>query len=187
MNKFVIAGAAALALGIPAVAQMAPKGDRAERASQPVTRTDLEARIKDRFAKRDTNRDGVITREEVQEARAERRRDRQDRAFAMMDADKNGQISRAEFDSVRERRAEMRGKHDGEGKRHGWRHRRGGAMMGGMFARGDNDGRVTLDEVLSRSLARFDAADTDRNGTLTPEERRAAREKIRAEWRAKRG
>jgi hypothetical protein len=179
MNKLMIAGVAALALGIPAVAQMAPRGDRAERMAEPVTRAEVEARIKERFARNDRNRDGTITREEVQEARAERRRERQDRAFAMMDADGNGQISRGEFDTARERRAEMR---EGRGVRQGWRQRRGG-----MFARGNGDDRVTIDEVLGRALERFDRADANRDGTLTPEERRDARERRRAEWRDRRG
>jgi EF-hand domain pair/EF hand len=188
MNKLMIAGIAALTLGIPAVAQMAPRGDRAERMAQPVTRAELEARIKERFARNDRNRDGAITREEIRQVREERQDERQDRLFALMDADKNGQISRGEFDTARERRMEMRGKRGGEGKRHGWRqNRRGGGMMGGMFAGAPADGRITLDDVLSRSLERFDRADANRDGTLTPEERRAHREKMRAERRDRRG
>lgn len=182
MNKSLIIGGAIALLSVPAVAQMADRQKRAE----PVTRAQIEARIKERFAQADTNRDGSVTREEIAARRQAKRADRQGKAFARMDADGNGQISRAEFDSVRERRAEMRKERGG--KRMAMRHSRRMAMAGMGWGRADanEDGRISLNEALARPMERFDRADTNRDGTLTLEERRDAREKMREEWRERR-
>ena len=51
----------------------------------------------------------------------------------------------------------------------------------------NSDGKVTLDEAKAKALAHFDAMDANRDGTLTPEERRAGHKKMREEWKAKRG
>lgn len=182
MKRSLIIGGAIAALSIPAVAQMTDRQERAE----PMTRAQIEARIKQRFDRADTNRDGAVTRDEIAERREARREDRRDRAFARMDADGNGSISRAEFDDAGERRAERRAERGAKrmGKHHGRRH----AMAGMMWGRADanDDGRITLSEALARPLERFDRADSNRDGTLTLEERRDAREKMREQWRERR-
>ena len=189
-TRWIAAGlAAATALAVPALAQMdQPREGR--RMAAPMTRADVEARVKNRFAKMDLNRDGAVTKEEVAQMREQRREARRDRAFAMLDTDKNGSISREEF-------AERAAKRDGRGAmRHGMMKRRmmrgavmAHAMGGRMFVRADanNDGRVTLNEALTPAMAAFDRADANRDGTVTPEERREGRMKMREEWRAKRG
>lgn len=55
-----------------------------------------------------------------------------------------------------------------------------GGRDGMVMAEGDGKGIVIADAV-KRALERFDAADTNRDGKLTPEERKAQREA----WRAK--
>lgn len=49
------------------------------------------------------------------------------------------------------------------------------AMLDAMFQRmdTDGDGKAMAAEVAAAEMARFDAMDTDHDGTLTPDERRA--------------
>lgn len=104
-------------------------------------------------------------------------------AWSSADADGNGSLSRAEYDAMTEaRRVRMR-EHMQQAGDEGLRHR--GMRRGDHFARmdSDGDGRVTLAELSERALARFDRADADHDGTVTPEERRAARQAMRAERR----
>ena len=188
-SKWIVAGLAATALAVPALAQMdAPREGR--RMAEPMTRADVEAKVKTRFGKMDLNRDGVVTKEEIGQMREQRREARRDRAFAMLDADKNGSINRKEFEARAERREGVGGMRQGMMKKRMMRRAVMGQAMGGhMFARADanNDGRVTLNEAMTPAMAAFDRADANRDGTVTPEERRDARMKIREEWRAKRG
>ena len=173
----------------------------------------------ERFAAVDANKDGAVTEAEVK-AHAEARRaegekkmaEARTRMFESMDADKNGQISRTEWDSHHagmkmkwmehretaaaggNERREMRMKFkDGEGRKGHHMMHRGGMGWGGFGEKGfetadaNNDGRVTLAEAKAKAFARFDAADTNKDGTLSPDERRAAHEAKRAERRAERG
>jgi Ca2+-binding EF-hand superfamily protein len=167
----------AIAVSVPVLAQI-PEG---RKAPQPMTKAEVEARVKERFARMDTNRDGAVTREEIDAGRAARRAEMQDRRFGMMDANKDGSVSRGEFDAAASARSDRRAENGGKrGKRGG----RGGPEA--MLARADTnaDGRLTLAEMLSRPMARFETSDANRDGTLTPEERKAARDKMRAERRA---
>ena len=135
------------------------------------------------------------------------------RMFDKLDTDKNGQISKQEWeahhDGMRtkfEERRETAGA--GDGKQHREKHvmvMHGGhgdampmmKMMHRSFDRmgehwfkkhdTNSDGKVTLDEAKAKALAHFDAMDANRDGTLTPEERRAGHKKMREEWKAKRG
>lgn len=192
-RSILIVGGLAAILTVPALAQMA--GRDGARAGEPVTRAQIEARITERFAEADRDRDGSITREEIAERREARQDERRDRAFTMMDADENGTISRAEFDSVHERRAERRNERGSEmgergghrmGRHHGRRH---AGMAGHMWGRADanEDGRITLPEALAHPMERFDRVDANNDGMLTIEERRAAHEKMREMRRDRRG
>jgi hypothetical protein len=49
-----------------------------------------------------------------------------------------------------------------------------GDRLKAMFARFAVDGKVNVDAMVKMQLAAFDTADTDRNGVLTPAERKAA-------------
>lgn len=186
--KWIAAGLSLAAIAVPAVGQMdQPREGR--RMGQAMTRADVEDRVKTRFAKIDLNRDGAVTREEGETLREQRREGRRDRAFARLDADGSGAISRDEFEARIAKRegGEMR---QGMIKRRMMRRAMMAHLIGARnFARSDanNDGRVTLDEAMTTAVAAFDRADADRDGTVTFDERRAARMKMREEWRAKRG
>jgi Ca2+-binding EF-hand superfamily protein len=106
----------------------------------------------DKFAQVDANRDGAITRDEAAAA------PQLSGKFDEIDADRDGRVMPAELKAY--------------AKTH-----RGGAK--GAFSKmdGNGDGVVTRDEVAAnpRLSRRFDAADMDRDGRVTPEEAKAAR------------
>jgi Ca2+-binding EF-hand superfamily protein len=220
MKKIMFAGVALAALvSIPALAQPGPDGPA--RNAGPLTRASVQASVQARFAKVDANHDGFVTRAEADARMAQAREQRQDRMeqrrermterraqmraglFDRLDTDKNGAISRAEFEahaSARaERRAERRGPdgmRGGRGMRQArmMRHRGPGAMAGGrfggaMFERmdSDHDGRVSIAEASSRALEMFDRADSNRDGTVTMEERRASMQRFREDRRGRDG
>lgn len=167
-------------------------------AGKPVTRAEVQAKVKAHFDKMDANKDGVVTSAEFEAARTQMREEwkakaaeRRGERFASMDANKDGQLSRAEFDAGHQPRGERAGgdRKDGKDGKHRWAHRGGkrGSMGEGWFARvdADKDGKVTLAEASAKALERFDRADANRDGTVTPEEHKAAREKMREAWKAK--
>lgn len=207
MKEFLIGAAAIVLAGAalaqapappPAAPQIAPVPPMAERVQ---TRDEAVAKVRDHFARLDSNRDGFLTKEEAEAGRkvmkerirtklGERREHRMERrdpaaAFDRLDANKDGAISRDEFAKGHEMRIERRvamkdGKPGAPGARRG-EHRRlkmrhlGGIGMGGhMFAMADinKDGRVTLQEATDAAVRRFDMADANRDGRLTPDERR---------------
>lgn len=183
MKKLLIGGVViAAAIAVPTIAQNAARPDR----NAPVTRSDVENRVKTMFERVDANRDGFVTKDEAQAVREARRGKFRDAAFARLDADKDGSISRAEFDAPRAGRGE-RAEHRG---RHGMH--RGMAMRGigggKMFDRADanKDGRVSLAEATALPMQMFDRADANHDGTVTPDERKAAREQFRAQWKQRR-
>ena len=109
-------------------------------------------------------------------------------AFDRLDTNRDGQISRDEFAHGRMIRIEKRiAAKDGKGG-HGARHFRNthgrgghGLVAGAMILMVDNDkdGRISLAEATAGTLQHFDRIDTNRDGRLTPEERRAGRAIIR--------
>lgn len=115
-------------------------------------------------------------------ARAGDRQERREQAFARLDANRDGMISRTEFlereagaerGDRRERRAERWAE-----RRERLAERRGLLRLGGKrFARIDanRDGRVSLAEVLTVRARAFERIDANRDGRVTREERRAAR------------
>ena len=190
MNKkitLLTLGAALIA--VPVLAAPGARGD------VTMTRADAQAQATQMFAKLDANKDGKI---DVAD-RAVQHAERQAKRFAAIDADGNGSISKAEWDKHGADRAAKRAERGdkradaagapGEGKRHGMRGpgKRGGhhGMRGGMMAKADTNGdkAISQAEFQAAALTRFDAADANKDGRVTPEERKAQR----GEWRAKRG
>ncbi len=184
------------AFAVPAASEMAG-GDRMMHAA-PTTRAELESKIKQHFATLDANHDGFVTKDEAAAEKAKMAGDMRDRHFKEMDTNADGTISRPEFDAAHAKMkpggGDMAGtaEHDGAKVERdvqetkdakGNKIKRVRMMMqeGDMFARADKngDGKVSLAEALAGPLARFDAADTNHDGTLSPEERKAAREKMR--------
>ena len=207
MNKFLL-GAVALAVAVPAMAQMQPQPPMAPRMDVTQTRDQVVAKVRDHFAKMDVNRDGFVAGDEMQSMRGrhqgmnrqmgERRGRGGDRmamanpgaAFDRLDANRDGMISRDEFGKARGMRTERKIVRNGapgapgaamDGDHQGMRkmHRMGGGrgMGGGMkMADLDRDGRVSLQEATTSALQRFDRVDTNRDGRITPDERRSNRE-----------
>jgi Ca2+-binding EF-hand superfamily protein len=205
MKTFALAGAAVAALAsTAAAAQPRPDG----RSFEPLTRASVASRVEAGFARFDADRDGVLTHDEIRARvedrradrgegrgqRAEHRGDRDERRaergerqaelFARLDTDRDGSISRAEFEArprlSPEERAERRAERGEHRSMRGMRH--GGGLFAGVFGRRfaaadvDGDGRLTQAEARRSALALFDGVDTDRDGTISAEERRAARD-----------
>jgi Ca2+-binding EF-hand superfamily protein len=110
MKTMTIAGALALGLAMPAMAQM-PSG--------PVTKADYMARGKAQFDAADANHDGVLTKEEltaVMTAQMGSAPPQQmiDTIFAAMDTDHDGKVTAAEAEKLRgDRFDQADANHDG--------------------------------------------------------------------------
>lgn len=157
------------------------------------TRAEVQTRAAEMFAKLDVNKDGKLDAADRAASRAER----QEKMFARLDADGNGSISKAEWDQHGADRAAKRAERGekraaageaGQGKRHAMRGhhgKRGGRHGMMMMGKADTDGdkAISQAEFQTAALARFDAADANKDGQVTPEERKAQR----GAWRAKRG
>ncbi len=174
-----------------------------------INAADREARKAERFAALDADGNGEVTKAEFEamhakraEKRAERREDRGEKRFARLDTDNSGGVSAAEMDAAREARQDRRGdrnelrKQRGErgerGEMRGQRGKRGGHAMrdGGMKmlmqADANGDKTVTKAEFLAAADSRFARMDTDKNGSVSAEERKAAHTAMREAWKAKR-
>jgi hypothetical protein len=174
-----LAGLLALGLVGTAIAQQGGAQDQGRgkgkrgAMTEPQTRADAAAKVKAKFARTDKNSDGFVTGEELAAESEARMAGMRDRNFDRMDANKDGSISRAEYDSQvmgRGRRADRAGQpsRGGQAER--------GDRSGWMMSRADSngDGKMSEAEMTANTLARFDKIDTDKNGIVTPEERRAS-------------
>lgn len=207
MARVLIAGLLAAAAFTPLLAQptapVAPGAPMMRVAPMAATlnRAEVTARVQAQFARRDANRDGVLTTDELQVRRGQRdgamRRQRgpgaaqamsnPNVAFDRIDANRDGSISRDEFARGRQVRVERvvinRGGQPGQpGAMRGMRRGGGGGMMGAaLLKRADlnRDGRVTLAEANGVALQHFDMIDTNRDGRITPQERAAGRGHMR--------
>jgi Ca2+-binding EF-hand superfamily protein len=167
--------------------------------NQSQTRDQAVAKVREHFAMLDANKDGVVTQDEMAAKRGEQRGKWREKragrgpmgdpaaAFDRLDANKDGMISREEFAKAREMRMERRVEMRGDAPRAGGgmrQHRMGMRGMGhGMMMRqadANNDGKITLAEAQEAAVRHFDMMDANRDGTVTPEERRGAMQKMRA-------
>lgn len=192
-----LAAAAAVAAAQPAQPVQAPYASP-PRAAQPQTRAAVVDKVRQHFARLDTDRDGYLTKAEAQAGRAAIKALRGQRTgggargqrdpgamFDRLDANRDGAISREEFYSGRQQRQAMRDR-DGDGRpdkrMRAMRGGGGGMRLGGqMFEQADlnRDSRVSLQEATDAAVRRFDTADVNRDGTLAPEERQQMRTRMK--------
>lgn len=168
MKTLVIGGLVALAVGGVAMAQDGQRGPRAADTDGDgrISQAEFVAGALQRFDSRDANRDGTATAEEARAAMEAHRAERRAGAFARLDTNSDGMISRTEFDA----RAEHRG--EGEGRRGGGRGDRGHRGHGGGGIEADG---VTRAEAETRAASRFDRMDSNDDGFLTQEDRQGRR------------
>ena len=218
MRKYLLGGTAVAAMIAmsPAVAQVAQPApapqvmiQRAPMAAKVHTRADVGTHVRTMFERLDSNRDGFVTKAEVQSVRADRNAKRIERRgagspgrpmadrsamFDRIDTNRDGSISRAEFAAAptrHERRIVMRtdgpaGAHpEGMRMKHGMRIGMSMGLRGAMFDMADanKDGRVTLQEATAAAYRHFDTADANRDGQVTPDERIQMRQRMRSERR----
>jgi len=198
-----MAGTAALAQTAPvAPAPAAPMAH--PMADKVMTRTEVVATVREHFTQLDTDKDGAITTAEAAKVRGKSAEHRKEMggapggswhgapmgdpnaAFDRLDSNKDGSISRDEFAAGREQRIEKRveirkerqeGAKDGKNAQKQARrmHRGMGSERMIVMADTNKDGKITLTEAETLALQHFDQMDTNHDGQVTPEERRAAR------------
>jgi Ca2+-binding EF-hand superfamily protein len=141
-----------------------------------LTRDQAQQRAAEAFARMDVNGDGVIDQAD--------REARRQQMFDRLDANRDGSISREEFAAQRERRGEARAE-SGTGKERGFA-RRGMRGPGGMRPGAEARGPINQEQFVASALERFDRIDANNDGTISAEERRAAREQMRTMRRDRR-
>ncbi len=169
MNKTRILGGL-LAVSLTSAALYAAPG----MTDAAVTKADAMAKADKMFARMDANNDGALN----QADRAAKMKQR----FAKLDADSNGSVNEAEFVAAHEARMDKRAdRREMRGERKGGGHK--GHRMGGrggglkMLAMADTNGdkSVTKAEFQTAAEARFAKADTNNDGTISADERKAQR------------
>lgn len=148
-------------------------------------------RLADKFGTIDENKDGFVTRDEMQAFRAELRAKggAKPRRFDDADADKNGKLSKEEFVAAYPRLAEEFEKIDADKdgslsreEMRDYRKQKGEARLNERFASADsdNDKKLSKEEfakAFPKLEDKFDSLDTDKDGFVTKEEMLAAKEK----------
>ncbi|MBB3910369.1 EF-hand domain-containing protein [Sphingomonas desiccabilis] len=161
MKKFVVAAALGATM-LTGVAQAEPQGSPAPRRAGLMTMID-------------TNKDGVVTRDEAMAAA--------DLQFARMDQNKDGKVDATEMRPPH-RRGGAPAAADGKapaGKPAPGMHRAGG-MGQRMLARVDTnkDGAISREEFRAAAATRFERMDANRDGRIDAAEQNAMRERMKA-------
>jgi Ca2+-binding EF-hand superfamily protein len=184
---FSIASAALLLSGVAyaqtsaqTTVQPAAQTERPARTARPdMTREAVQERATQMFARLDVNSDGKIDAAD----RAERSGERTAARFERADTNGDGTISTEEFAAARDMTRNRMGNRMAARNESAGGEQRGGGMgqSRGLLgqADGDGDSAVTQAEFSAAMIARFDAADANNDGTVSSEERRAARPEAR--------
>ena len=148
----------ALSLAAPGISAPAPAAPSAP------TRAAVVKNINANFKAIDLNGDGVLNAAELQAAEAKglqqrlaALRGKLEGEFTKLDTNKDGQLSKAEFMAAAPQTAGTPN---------------GAALLTQLDK--NKDGKITPDEYEAPVLARFDALDTNHDGTLSATERQAA-------------
>ncbi len=159
-TRFMLLGLLASTFVVPAAAQQPAR----TAASQPIPRAGFLAQADSAFVAVDANKDGFTDRAEIESAetrafstaKARGLRERE-AAFRRLDADKNGALTLAEFNSIAA--AQQLPKADAT------------KFLSALDT--NKDGKISLAENRAPNAARFDRADTNKDGTLSVAEQRA--------------
>lgn len=153
--------ASAAALAAPA----APAAPAATEEPKPVTKADLTAELDADYSDLDANQDGKADEAEIKarlvrsaQAQLDELAKQRDAAFARIDTDSNGTISRAEFDA----QAKLPSLPQPDAKP--------------FLAEFDKnkDGVISQDEFRAPTLANFDRLDLNKDGTVSAAEQKTA-------------
>lgn len=178
-----LVAAGLLSLGAGAVAQPPgpPMGGPGGYAmTQPTNRAEFKTMLETHFDAMDTNHDGILTPDERKAGHEQMRAQMRERMFDRIDSNHDGMISKDEFNAFHrggpgmDGGPGMGGMHGGpdgpmEGRRHDM-----------MFGAGMKAGPVNKADFVAKRLALFDKVDTNHDGTISPAERDAARQKMRS-------
>ena len=171
------AGAGALALAGTALA--ATDGPRARfDPATSVSRADMVAMMTRQFDRIDANQDGMIDAAEMAAHRAQMHERRAQRRAERMAARQSAAAPAGEAatDAAATARREALAKFAKARAEAG----KARAELGFAMRDADGDGLISRDEFAAPALQRFDRADANSDGILTPEERAAMREARRA-------
>ena len=164
----VAALALALAVGGTAMAQTPAAPSRA-RMAEPVSQADFVQRRVERLRAADANGDGQVTAEEMRARAQARRAEARTVRFDRLDVNKDGALSRAEFEAPLaggDRAGRMARGHRGMGER-------------GMAPRAETRFPVVIADAERKAAEAFARMDANQDGVVSIEERRAARPQVK--------
>jgi Ca2+-binding EF-hand superfamily protein len=170
VSKTYLTICAAIAVtALPASGAAAAQAKPAQSAQIP-TRAALTKNINESFKAADTNGDGTLSVQEVSateakvlKQRVEVARQRMEQEFTKLDTNKDGQLSKAEFMAAAPTAPTTAPN---------------GAKLLSELDK-NKDGKLSLDEYGAPLLSRFDAVDTNHDGTISAAEREAAAAKAK--------
>ena len=158
-DMIVMAAAMSLSAAVSAGPTKAPAKVPAASGPVAVSRTAYSAKMEAEFRQLDTDKNGALTKKEVEDFELGVIRTQLDAKrktlFAALDADHNGMISPQEFERLQLPVPKVDAS----------------PLMN--HADANHDGQVTLQEYRASKLVNFDKLDKDKNGIVTPAEMKA--------------